>query len=178
MAVPPIVDACRVFLFCGSATPQERNQMTRRDAIQMTPDERDEFLQQTQTIVLSSIDSRGYPHSVAMWYVIDNGRVLMTTYAKSQKALNIQRNPKVALMAESGVTYDTLKGVLIRGRAEVAHDVDACVQTLTRIHQKMTGAMPEGIEEALKQQARKRVLISVIPERVSSWDHSKLGGTY
>jgi PPOX class probable F420-dependent enzyme len=152
--------------------------MKRRDAIQMTPQERDEFLEHTRTIVLSSIDRRGYPHAVAMWYVMDNGRALMTTYAKSQKALNIQRNPKVALMAESGTTYDTLKGVLIRGRAEVVADVDACVQTLTRIHRKMMGAMPEGIEEALTQQARKRVLITVIPEHVSSWDHSKLAGAY
>ncbi len=152
--------------------------MKRRDAIQMTAHERDEFLEQTRTIVLSSIDRHGYPHSVAMWYVMDNGCVLMTTYAKSQKALNIQRTSRVALMAESGTTYDTLKGVLIRGRAEVIADVDACVRTLTRIHQKMMGAMPEGIEEALKQQARKRVLIKVTPERVSSWDHSKLGGTY
>ena len=152
--------------------------MKRRDAIQMTPQERDEFLRDSRTIVLSSIDRCGYPHAVAMWYVMDNGCALMTTYAKSQKALNIQRTPKVALMAESGTTYDTLKGVLIRGRAELIDDVDACVRTLSRIHQKMMGAMPEGIEEALQQQARKRVLIKVIPEHVSSWDHSKLGGTY
>jgi PPOX class probable F420-dependent enzyme len=152
--------------------------MKRRDAIQMTPQERDEFLRNSRTIVLSSIDPRGYPHAVAMWFVMDNGCARMTTYAKSQKAVNIQRNPKVALMAESGATYDTLKGVLIRGRATLSDDVDACVQTLTRIHQKMMGAMPEGIEQALKQQARKRVLITVFPERVSSWDHSKLGGVY
>jgi len=152
--------------------------MKRRSAIQMTPQERDAFLQQTRTIVLSSIDGRGYPHSVAMWYVMDDGCALMTTYAKSQKALNIRRNPKVALMAESGTTYDTLKGVLVRGRAELSSDVDACVRTLTRIHEKMTGAMPEGVEEALKEQARKRVLIKVIAEHVSSWDHSKLGGAY
>lgn len=152
--------------------------MKRRNAIQMTPQECEDFLRDSRTVVLSSIDPRGYPHAVAMWYVMDDGRVQMTTYAKSQKALNIQRNPKVALMAESGNTYDTLKGVLIRGRAELSRDVDACVQTLTRIHQKMSGSIPEGIEEALKEQARKRVLITVFPERVSSWDHSKLGGTY
>jgi PPOX class probable F420-dependent enzyme len=144
----------------------------------MTPGEYDEFLRDTKTIVLSSVDHRGYPHSVAMWYVVDGGLVYMTTYAKSQKAVNIQRNPKVALMAESGTTYDTLKGVLIRGRATLSRDVDACVRTLTHIHRKMMGSMPEGIEEALKQQARKRVLITVTAEHVSSWDHTKLGGTY
>jgi len=152
--------------------------MKRRSQIELTPREREAFLEATKTIVLSTIDQRGYPHSVAMWYVMDDGAALMTTYAKSQKTRNMERNPKVALMAESGTSYDTLKGVLIRGRAELIHDVDACVRVLTRIHAKMMGAMPDGIEDALKQQARKRVLIRVIPERISSWDHSKLGGTY
>ena len=152
--------------------------MKRRDTIQLTPQEREEFRRQARTIVLSTIDPRGYPHSVAMWYAMDGDCCLMTTYAKSQKALNVRRNPKVALMAESGTTYDTLKGVLIRGRAELIHDVDLCAGVLARVHQKMSGSMPEGIEEALKAQARKRVVIKVTPEHVSSWDHSKLGGVY
>ena len=152
--------------------------MTRREAIQLTPNERDEFLLQARTIVLSTIDQRGYPHSVAMWYVMDGDRCLMTTYAKSQKAMNIRRNPRVALMTESGTTYETLKGVLIRGQAELIQDTDFCAGVLARVHRKMSGAMPEGIEEALKAQARKRVVIKVVPERISSWDHGKLGGVY
>jgi len=42
----------------------------------------------------------------------------------------------------------------------------------------MGGALQPGIEDAMRAQARKRVLIRVVPERVSSWDHSKLGGVY
>jgi PPOX class probable F420-dependent enzyme len=152
--------------------------MKRRNAIQLSPQEREAFLRDTKTIVLSTLDQRGYPHSVAMWYVMDGDRCLMTTYTKSQKAVNIRRNPKVALMAESGATYDTLKGVLIRGQAELISDVGLCVGVLARVHEKMSGSMPEGIEEALQAQARKRVVIRVIPERTSSWDHSKLGGVY
>jgi PPOX class probable F420-dependent enzyme len=152
--------------------------MARRDAIRLTPAECDDFLERTKTIVLSTLDPRGYPHAVAMWYVMDGGCCWMTTYAKSQKAVNVVRNPKVALLAESGGTYDTLKGVLIRGRAELISDLETCVRVLTRVHHKMMGAMPSGIEEALRLQARKRVVIKVTPERISSWDHSKLGGTY
>jgi PPOX class probable F420-dependent enzyme len=152
--------------------------MKRRDAIQMTPQEREEFLTTAKTIVLSTLDRRGYPHSVAMWYVLEDGCFWMTTYAKSQKAVNIRRNPKVALMAESGLAYDTLKGVLVRGRADLIEDVGGCVRVLTRIHQKMMGSIPQGIEDALQRQARKRVIIKVIPERFSSWDHGKLGGAY
>jgi PPOX class probable F420-dependent enzyme len=152
--------------------------MKRRDAIQLTAEERRQFLDETKTIVLSTLDPRGYPHVVAMWYVMDDRCCLMTTYATSQKVLNIRRNPKVGLLAESGETYDTLKGVLIRGQAQLINDLDVCVSVLTRVHGKMMGAMPAGIEEALKLQARKRVVIKVTPERISSWDHSKLGGAY
>jgi len=36
----------------------------------------------------------------------------------------------------------------------------------------------EGLRDAMRDQARKRVVIRVRPERVSSWDHKKLGGVY
>jgi PPOX class probable F420-dependent enzyme len=153
--------------------------MKRRNLIEFTPEEQARFLSERKTIVLCSIDRHGYPHAIAMWYEIDpDGGILMTTYAKSQKARNIERNPKVALMAESGERYDELRGVLIRGQAELIHDVDRCAALLGRIHRKMGGAMPDGIEDAMKAQARKRVIIRVVPERTSSWDHSKLGGVY
>jgi PPOX class probable F420-dependent enzyme len=152
--------------------------MKRRNQIELTPEERRQFLDDSKTIVLTTIDHRGYPHAVAMWYIMDGDTCLMTTYGKSQKTLNVRRNPKVALLVESGETYDTLKGVLIRGHAAVVEDVDACVSVLTRIHKKMMGSMPEGIEEALKMQARKRVIINITPTHVSSWDHRKLGGVY
>jgi len=152
--------------------------MNRRKAIELTPEEQAAFLDSTRTIVLTSIDHHGYPHAVAMWYVMRGAKCMMTTYAKSQKVLNLTRNQKVALLAESGETYDTLKGVLIRGRAAIIRDLDACVGVLAAVHRKMMGAMPSGIEEALKAQARKRVVIEVSPERVSSWNHSKLGGVY
>lgn len=151
---------------------------SRRAAIQMTPEECRAFLETSKTIILSTIDGNGYPHSVAMWYVMDGDECLMTTYAKSQKAVNIRRNPKVALLVESGVTYDTLRGVLIRGLARLETDLDRCLDVLARVHRKMLGDQPPGLEEALRAQARKRVIIRVAPVRVSSWDHAKLGGVY
>ncbi|GIW40020.1 MAG: hypothetical protein KatS3mg076_0597 [Candidatus Binatia bacterium] len=155
-----------------------RRDMKRRDQIRLTPEEQREFLETQQTIVLCTIDPRGYPHAVAMWYCVEDGAVLMTTYAKSQKVMNIRRDPKVALLVESGRTYDTLKGLMIRGRAEILEDLDLCVRVLTKIHEKGGGSVPPGVEEAMRERARKRVVLRVRPERVASWDHSKLGGTY
>jgi PPOX class probable F420-dependent enzyme len=154
--------------------------MERRKAIALTPDEEHQFLEESHTIILTSIDRRGYPHSVAMWYVADaDGTVAMTTFAKSQKALNLRRDPRCALLVESGRSYEELKGLLIRGSATLEQDEERVLDVLERVHAKygMPGSA-SGMREAMRGQARKRVVVRVRPERVSSWDHRKLGGAY
>ena len=153
--------------------------MNRRAAIAIDDDERRRYLADAKTIILVSIGKDGYPHAVPMWFTIDDdGCVYMTTYGRSQKAVNLRRNPRVALLVESGVQYDQLKGVLIRGTAEVLDDLELCVRVLTRIQSKHLGALAEGVDDVMRAQARKRVVLKITPDRVASWDHAKLGGVY
>jgi hypothetical protein len=52
---------------------------------------------------------------------------------------------------------------------------------LKRIQRKMMGALPDDVaevEDVLRAQAAKRIVLKVSPERVSSWDHGKLAGVY
>ena len=154
--------------------------MQRRKTIALTPDEQRRYLEESHTIILTSMDGHGYPHPVAMWYVVDaDGSVVMTTFAKSQKAVNLRREPRCALLVESGRTYEELKGLLIRGRASVEQDEEKVLDVLEKVHAKygMPGS-EDGMREAMRGQARKRVMIRIRPERVSSWDHGKLGGAY
>ena len=147
--------------------------------IELTPDEQRAFLTEEKTMTFASVDRRGYPHLVAMWFIVDpDGTVLMTTFAKSQKAVNLRRDPKCTLMVERGTSYDQLQGIMIRGRATLGADVEETLDVLTRIHVKHGGEQPEGLRDILRAQARKRVTVRVKPERVSSWDHTKLGGVY
>jgi PPOX class probable F420-dependent enzyme len=153
--------------------------MSRRHEIALTPAEQREFLASALTMTLASVDHHGYPHLVAMWFVVDpDGTVLMTTYAKSQKAMNLRRDPRCTLLVERGTSYDQLQGVMIRGRATLDQDVEHTLDVLTRIHKKHGGEQPEGLRDVLRGQARKRVTVRITPERVSTWDHKKLGGVY
>jgi PPOX class probable F420-dependent enzyme len=153
--------------------------MNLRKQIELTPDEVKAFVGAAYTIHLCTHGPHGYPHVVPMWFAVDDDlTVWMTTFRKSQKAANIRRNPKVALLVESGTTYEALKGVLIRGDAALIDDADAVVKILTRVHTRMSGSFPEGVEPALRAQAQKRVAIKVSTWRVSSWDHAKLSGRY
>lgn len=155
--------------------------MNRRQQIALTPDEQRDYLAQSHTIILVSNDRHGYPHPVAMWYLAEpDGSVVMTTFRKSQKALNLGRDPRCTLLIETGRTYPELKGLIIRGRAELDDDTERVLDVLEAIQPKYNpGIQLDGLRDALRGQASKRCLIRVRPERLSSWDHAKLGaGVY
>ena len=72
-----------------------------------------------------------------MWYLAEpDGAVAMTTFRKSQKALNLRRDPRCTLLLESGRTYPELKGLIIRGRAEIDDDTEHVLDVLEAVQQK------------------------------------------
>ena len=152
---------------------------SRRDIIQMSEEERRSFVRDARTATLVTNGKDGYPHAVAMWFFSDEDDcVWMTTYRKSQKVANLRRDPKAALHVESGVTYETLRGVLLRGDVEVIDDADAVLDTLKRITAKMTGATIDNVDDGMRRMAGKRIVMKLVPKKFTSWDHTKLGGVY
>ena len=158
--------------------------MSRRDQIRMTDAELESFLAKAQTITIVSLNKDGTPHPMPMWFGVEpGGAVVMTTFTKSQKILNIARDPRVSLLVEAGGgVYEQLKGVVIYGAAELIRDTEQVVDILTRVSTK-TLANPddktrEGIRNAVRGTAPKRTGIRIRREKVVSWDHSKLGGVY
>jgi PPOX class probable F420-dependent enzyme len=156
-----------------------------RKSIRMTQAEAWEWLENGGSCSLATIDREGYPHVVAMAYAVDNGDIVMTSFAKAQKVMNLRRNPRAAIMVESGKAYNTLKGVMVRGRAEIISETDKVLQILSLTARRISRANGEGaqrgggdITDPIAQQARslaaKRVVIRIHPEKWASWDHSKL----
>ncbi len=154
---------------------------SRRDEIRLTPEERRAFLAQGRTIYLATNGRRGFPHVVAMWYALDgDDTVVMTTFRKSQKVRNLERDPRSSLLLEEGDRYERLKGLLLEGRCEIVDDEERTLATLAAIASRMGAAAHPTREvlEAMRPQARKRVTLRFHAEREASWDHAKLGGRY
>jgi PPOX class probable F420-dependent enzyme len=153
-----------------------------RKSIRMTPAEATAFLQKTPNCSLATLDREGYPHLVAMSFAVDdNGDILMTSFGRAQKVVNLRRDPKTAVMVEHGLDYDKLKGVMIRGRATIVEDFAAVLDAMALVSGKMArlagrptvnGRVP--VSESYKSQAAKRVVIRIRPEKWASWDHAKI----
>lgn len=154
---------------------------SRRDAIRMTPEEIADYLGSQRRIIVVSNGPYGLPHPVPMNYGLDaQGRIVITSFRKSQKVLNLQRDPRAALLVESGETYHELKSVIAYADAEIVTDFDQVLALMRLI--RATDELAESLDNAMDEQVRaslaKRVAIRFTPFRHVSWDHAKLGKFY
>ncbi|WFR74202.1 PPOX class F420-dependent oxidoreductase [Prescottella defluvii] len=146
-----------------------------RGQITMTEAEITEFIERSRVSTMATIGPNGTPHLVAMWYAVIDGELWFETKAKSQKAVNLRRDGRLTLMIEDGDTYDTLRGVSIEGRGEIVDDPEALFRVGISIWERYTGPYSEDVKPAVEMMLHKRVAVRVVPDRVRSWDHRKLG---
>ena len=145
-----------------------------RERIRMTDAEAAEFLAAERTLQVASIGPDGVPHLVPMWFNVIEGRIAMWTYAKSQKAANLRRDPRLACLAEAGETYGELRGVSITGRAELHDDYDTVYRVGEALFGRYQGAMTHASRAGVEAEARKRVAVFIEPVKTVTWDHRKL----
>ena len=147
-----------------------------RPDIRLTPDEQEAFLRENRKCALATIDGDGFPHVVAMNFVVHDGAYYMTSYAKAQKVVNIRRDPKVGLMIETGSAYAEVKGVMVRGHCEIVEGEDAVRQVFAWSAEARGDTYKR--PPAASDSAPKRAVLKIVPHKIMSWDHSKLGGRY
>ena len=151
----------------------------RREQILMSPDEVESFLDEQRTLQVASINRDGTPHLVAMWFARYGGDIAFWTYSKSQKVVNVRRDPRITVMVESGDKYEELKGVTIYGRARVIDSLDDVFAFGDTVYERYWGPIDNDlVREGVRTMGRKRVVIVVEREKTVSWDHSKLAGAY
>lgn len=146
-----------------------------RASITMSDDEVEEYLRASRTMTLATLGADGMPHLVAMWFAVIDGEVWFETKAKSQKAVNLRRDPRATVLVEDGRTYDQLRGVSIEGRAEIVDDPDALWKVGVDIWERYNGPYTEDLKPLVEVMLNKRVAVRVVADRVRSWDHAKLG---
>ena len=109
-----------------------------------------------------------------------DGKPVFWTFGKSQKILNLRRDPKMTGLVESGDTYDQLRGVELVGAGVIVDDYDEVLEIGKAVGVKYNGpsALGDAALPFLEAQATKRLGVVFEVEHIVSWDHTKLGGSY
>lgn len=138
-----------------------------------------------RTLQVATIGKDGAPHVAPMWFVLDDDKIVFRSFTKSQKIVNLQRDPRLTVLVEAGGTYETLQGVMIKGHARLITDPAYVLEIYGRLGARYpfvgdtpVELDPEALEASFGRFAAKNTAVVVEPDHITSWDHTKLAGAY
>src|ERR671916_1603672 len=133
-----------------------------RDAVRMTEEEILALLGENLKVQVASNGPDGVPHLSTLFYIVRDGKIVFWTYARSQKIRNLERDPRVSALVEDGTDYFELRGVSIKGKAEIVRDYDGIFSIGSEVATRMVNAesfdaLGDLGRETVEKQAQKRV---------------------
>lgn len=138
----------------------------------LTTEEAHEFLDSRPGwLVLTTVGKDGYPHSIPIGYFRLGDEIYVGGRTGTQRAKNIERNPQVSALVESGDSMQNIKGLMIQGDADIVSTPDEVLRLMRE------GAKRRGTpDDQLPTEARPGVAyIRISPKRYISWDYSREG---
>jgi PPOX class probable F420-dependent enzyme len=137
---------------------------------EITP-QAEEFLARRLLGRLATASTDGQPHVVPVWFLWEDGVIWISSYRSTRKVIDLERNPKCALVVDVEEAEGGLTAVMLEGRAElVSSPPNAVKQRIERIYTKYLGV--EGVLENDPQEwlnSPENVLVKLMPTRVKAW---------
>lgn len=150
--------------------------MSQRQAIRMDDHDVEPYLRSCARAHIATLDKDGAPHVVPVEYVVYDGAVTFWADPGSQKMVNLRRDPRVSVVVDDGTDFADLRGVQIVGDAVIRDDPDTVAGVLELFSDKVPEEWREIARPHLVALAAERVVVTIAPSRVTSWDHSKVPG--
>ncbi len=143
----------------------------------MSPAELDEFLTIQRTCRVATVSADGTPHVSALWFAWDGTSLWLYSVVRSRRWAQWRRDPRVAVVVDSGEEYGELRGAELSGRVgfvgEVPRRGGLCAELDTA--ETLFARKYFGLEE-MPHDGR-HAWARLTPEEIVSWDFRKLGGT-
>ena len=146
-----------------------------REKIRMDAEEIEEFIEEQKSLQVGTINSDGSIHLSTLWFAVVDGLIVFETYTSSQKVVNLERDPRITVLLEDGLEYNNLRGLMIKGTANLVSEPTEVKQIAREVIKRNQPEIPdEMLDAAAASLAVKRTVVTVVPEKVVSWDHRKI----
>ena len=146
-----------------------------REKIRMDAEEIEEFIEEQKSLQVGTINSDGSIHLSTLWFAVVDDLIVFETYTSSQKVVNLERDPRITVLLEDGLEYNNLRGVMIKGAANLVSEPTEVKQIAREVIKRNQPEIPdEMLDDAAASLAVKRTVVTVVPEKVVSWDHRKI----
>jgi len=157
--------------------------VSRREQIRMSGEEVAGFLAEERTVICATNGRDGFPLLMPLWYVVRAGELWSWTFAKSQKARNLERDPRATLQVEAGREYSDLRGVMLKTDVTIHRDIELVAEFGIELFARYQSVEPAELDDDTRAmvlaQAPKRVVLQFSERSRATWDHRKLAaGVY
>lgn len=150
--------------------------------VNLEPAELDEFLEQSHTMILSTIRRSGEPFMTPLWYVYMDGCIYFSTPSKSAKVAHLERDARACVLVEEGEQWVDLKAVVLNCDAvfldqegEEARRFRERSQIKYQAYRPPSKKMPDATK---KHYSGSTILVKLVPRarEVRSWYNQKIRG--
>ncbi|GHD44321.1 pyridoxamine 5'-phosphate oxidase [Streptomyces mirabilis] len=142
--------------------------------IMMTPGELDEFLTTQRTCRVATVSRDGAPHVSALWFVWDGTSLWLYSVVRSKRWTELSRDPRVAVVIDTGEEYGELRGVELSGAVEFVGEVPRTGELCAELDvpETLFARKNFGLEE-MPHDGR-HAWARLTPTAIASWDFHKL----
>ncbi|MBC9729626.1 pyridoxamine 5'-phosphate oxidase family protein [Streptomyces sp. TRM68367] len=143
--------------------------------IMMTPGELDEFLTSQRTCRVATVSPGGFPHVSALWFAWDGTSLWLYSVVRSKRWADLRRDPRVAIVVDTGEEYEELRGVELSGTVEFVGEAPRTGELCAELDviETLFARKNFGLEE-MPHDGR-HAWVRLTPEKIVSWDFRKLG---
>ena len=127
---------------------------------------KDEFIKSQKILRLATVDKKGMPHIIPVWYLYKNGNFYVGTNTSTKKAKNVKKNPKVSFCVDLGV-HSPIIGVMGIGNAKLILRKNDVARIAKKVLLRYFKSLNNRSAQELLSQTD--CIIKIVPKKITSW---------
>ncbi|MDN3248105.1 pyridoxamine 5'-phosphate oxidase family protein [Streptomyces mutabilis] len=142
--------------------------------IMMTPGELDAFLTTQRTCRVATVSADGTPHVSTLWFAWDGSSMWLYSVVRSRRWADLRRDPRVAIVVDTGEEYDELRGAELSGRVTFVGEAPRTGGLCAELDFPETLFARKNFRLEEMPHDGRHAWLRLTPEKVVSWDFRKL----
>ena len=125
------------------------------------------FLKSQKILRLATIDNKGTPHIVPVWYIYSQKKFFVGTNTRTEKAKNLKKNKRVSFCIDVGVHAPKIYGVMGKGHAKLILEKSKVSSIAKKILKRYFKTLENKSAKELLEETD--CIIEITPKKISTW---------
>jgi len=127
------------------------------------------FLKSQKILRLATIDKKGMPHIVPVWYFYSQKKFYVGTNTRTEKAKNLKKNKRVCFCIDAGVHSPKIYGVMGKGNAKLILDKNKVSLIAKKILKRYFQSLENKSAKELLEDTD--CIIEITSKKLSTWSY-------